>query len=394
MTRLRGKNQTHLRRENIGNVLRLICLHGSLSRTELTSMLGLSKMGVSKIVTELIGDGFLLESKDASSQNSQGGPIPLALSIAPERLMSIGISITLESIECALADLSKGILYSIRRDIFGVKDDSVILDLISELMTDISLRAMPTDSKILGIGVSIAGLVNKAQNYVDDRPNHLGKIQENLHEFLAENYHLPVFIMNNMNASVLAEYYFGSDKGTQTFIYVGVGDGVGGGFLQNGQLIDGNQGFATEIGHMTIANNGKACRCGNFDCAELYVSSNALIENTKSASWGDFQNKLSHQDVDFIQLDNYRRDLTTMLINTIHAYDPCIVILGEHIATLDDCFFEKLNHDVNQRIAWRNQGSIPIKKSRFGKDASIVGSYSQIFHAAFNGQIDIKYNDI
>lgn len=390
MIRLTGKNQTHLRRENIGNTLRLICLHEELSRTELATLLGLSKMGISKIVTELVEEGFLIENKDISSQNSLGGPIPYALSIAPEKLMSIGISVTLESLECALADLANGILYSIKRDIFGVKDDLAIIDLISELMTDISMRAMSADSKILGIGVSIAGLVNKAQNYVDDRPNHLGQIQENLRDYLSDNYHLPVFIMNNMNASVLAEYYFGNNRGTQNFSYVGVGDGVGAGFLQNGQLIDGDHGFAGEVGHMTIANNGNACRCGNLDCAELYVSSNTLLKATHCTSWRDFLNRLTNKDIDQKLLDHYRHNLTTMLINTIHAYDPSLVILGGHIATLDDDFFLKLSEDVNQRIVWRNQELIPIVKSRFGKDASIVGAYSQIFHAAFNAQIDIK----
>lgn len=390
--RLLGKNQTDLRRENIGNILRLICHNDGLSRTDLASMLGLSKMGISKIVNELIENTILTENKiNNRARNSQGGPVPIMLSIAPERLFSVGISITLESIECALADLALGIVYSIKKDIFGVKEESLILDLIAELMDCISTRPELHDASILGIGISVAGLVDHGQTYVDDRPEHLGKFKENLCSFITENYQLPAFMMNNMNASALAEYYFGHVRGTLNFLYLGVGDGVGAGIIHRGQLITGEHGFGGELGHTTIKNLGKKCHCGNHDCAELYVSSTALLESTGYPTWHEFIIALKDHPGEFTdKLDSYRQSLEDLLVNTINSYDPSCVVLGGHAATLSDEFFQTLNEDVNQRIVLRHYSNVPIVKSKFGIDASIVGAYSQIFHAFFNGQLQAK----
>ncbi len=62
---------------------------------------------------------------------------------------------------------------------------------------------------------------------------------------------------------------YGSAKGMRDFIIITLGTGVGSGFVANGQLIYGNDGFAGELGHVIAVRDGRPCGCGRNGCLKL-----------------------------------------------------------------------------------------------------------------------------
>lgn len=86
-----------------------------------------------------------------------------------------------------------------------------------------------------------------------------------------------VTITNDANAAAIGEMTYGVAKGMKDFIMVTLGTGVGSGFVANGQLIYGHDGFAGELGHVNAVRNGRRCGCGRNGCLETYASATGIV---------------------------------------------------------------------------------------------------------------------
>ncbi len=96
-------------------------------------------------------------------------------------------------------------------------------------------------------------------------------------KLLSEALNLKVTITNDANAAALGEMMYGAAKGMRDFIVVTLGTGVGSGFVVNGQLLYGHDGFAGELGHVIAIRNGRECGCGRKGCVERYSSATGIV---------------------------------------------------------------------------------------------------------------------
>ena len=85
-----------------------------------------------------------------------------------------------------------------------------------------------------------------------------------------------VKLTNDANAAALGEKSFGLAKDMKDFIVVTLGTGLGSGIYSSGKLIYGYDGFAGEMGHISIDFDGRLCKCGNKGCLETYVSATGI----------------------------------------------------------------------------------------------------------------------
>ncbi len=84
-------------------------------------------------------------------------------------------------------------------------------------------------------------------------------------------------LTNDANAAAIGEMMYGAAKGMKDFILVTLGTGVGSGFVANGQLIYGHDGFAGELGHVIAVREGRMCGCGRKGCLEAYTSATGIV---------------------------------------------------------------------------------------------------------------------
>ncbi len=87
---------------------------------------------------------------------------------------------------------------------------------------------------------------------------------------------LPVVVTNDANAAAIGEMTYGAAKGMKDFIMITLGTGVGSGIVANGKLIYGYDGFAGELGHVTVRRGGRLCGCGRKGCLETYCSATGV----------------------------------------------------------------------------------------------------------------------
>ena len=94
---------------------------------------------------------------------------------------------------------------------------------------------------------------------------------------------IPVAMTNDANAAAIGEMVYGVARGMKNFIVITLGTGVGSGIVVNGQLLYGSDGFAGELGHVTMVRGekGRLCGCGRTGCLEAYCSATGVARTAR-----------------------------------------------------------------------------------------------------------------
>ena len=114
---------------------------------------------------------------------------------------------------------------------------------------------------------------------------------------------VPVYVTNDANAATIGEMVYGNAKGMKDFIMVTLGTGVGSGFVANGEMIYGHDGFAGEFGHVIVERGGRECGCGRKGCLEAYASAIG-IKRTAFELMATMNDKSPLRDISFNDMDS------------------------------------------------------------------------------------------
>lgn len=136
--------------------------------------------------------------------------------------------------------------------------------------------------KAMGIGAPNANYYNGTIEYAPNLPwAHDGIVP--LAKMFSDALGIPVAITNDANAAALGEMVYGVARGMKNFIVITLGTGVGAGVVVNGQLLYGHDGFAGELGHITMVRGeeGRTCGCGRTGCLEAYCSATGVARTAR-----------------------------------------------------------------------------------------------------------------
>lgn len=149
-------------------------------------------------------------------------------------------------------------------------------DYIAE-MAETTQSLLEGDMQLGGIGIGApdacyhTGTIENAHNL-----NWSGSLPlvATLQEYFPE---VLIVMTNDANAATLGEMVYGDAKGLNDFMMITLGTGVGSGFVANGKLIYGFDGFAGEAGHIIVETDGRPCGCGRRGCLESYCSATGIV---------------------------------------------------------------------------------------------------------------------
>lgn len=134
--------------------------------------------------------------------------------------------------------------------------------------------------KIKGIGIG-APNGNYYSGTIEFAPNLPWKGVIPLAAMFEERLGIPTALTNDANAAGIGEMTYGAARGMKDFIMITLGTGVGSGIVVNGQLVYGCDGFAGELGHVIVKENGRACGCGRKGCLETYCSATGVARTAR-----------------------------------------------------------------------------------------------------------------
>jgi glucokinase len=264
------------------------------------------------------------------------------------------------------------------------KGESSINELIKVLDTLIS-------SYIIGIGIGIAGLINKESGKILNSPNISFIETINIVDILSERFNLQVFIENDANAAAIGEMWVGAGRDFPNFVLLTLGTGIGGGIIYKKKLLE----IPAEIGHMSINSDGYKCTCGNMGCLEAYASANAILSNAinnlekgresilKSLHNGNYY-KLTVEDIykSALEGDNLAREILKEagrylgigIANIINIFGPDAVILTGGLTGAWDIYVNEAIKEASRRAFKDLYNKAKIIPSILKDDAGVIGS--------------------
>jgi predicted NBD/HSP70 family sugar kinase len=381
-----AKNLTYLRARNQGAILQTLLQGESISKQELSRRLNLTPMSISYIAGDLLEKGILIENRSATIKKETLGRRGVALSIAPNRLLAVGVSVSRRHLRVSLVELCGKTLKCISHQ----HDENVTTSILTQQIVNDIKELLPLAPReyILGIGVSCIGLVDIQNKTVISTTDFYGINTWPIGETLQKEFDIPCFVAEDMKAAGLTEHYYGTAKGLSDFIYLGITYGLGAGVIAGGKLLEGNRGFCGEVGHTTLHYDGIPCVCGNRGCAEKYLSVSAITERLGLSSWQQFID-LCKNEPDNSEVATVTKELSTLIVNIINNYDSEAIIIGHEGADLPEQFFENINRQVNARILARSVKNVSIISSSIPEKIHELNGAAIVFFQLFAGNFKL-----
>ena len=248
-----------------------------------------------------------------------------------------------------------------------------------------------------GIGIG-APNGNYYQGTIEFAPNLRWKGVLPLAKLFYERFNLETTVTNDANAAAIGEMMHGAAKGMSDFIMVTLGTGVGSGFVANGKMIYGHDGFAGELGHTIAVRDGRICGCGRKGCLETYTSATGIVRTanefleTKNTT-SSLRNLavISSKDIydaavngDFLALEIFEftgKILGQSLADAIAITSPEAIILFGGLAQAGKFIFEPTRKYMEQNLLKIYQGKVKLLPSELKEsDAAILGAASLIWN--------------
>lgn len=242
------KNITLLRDINEIYVLQLIKEQGPISRAEVSRRYNISRAAVSDIVNRLLQKEFIIEIGEGVS-SGKGGRKPVLLAFNKKARYIIGIELKKTYYRVALCDLDANILVLRQRKIVNSVSGQTLVHHVQKLIDKVLKEKKICIDKIIGIGIGIPGLVDFELGVLKEAHSELPWNKLPLKSLFEKVYGANVYVDNDIKMAAIGEYVFGQRRRINNMIFIGVGEGLGAGFIINGQIYRGITCSAGEIGY-------------------------------------------------------------------------------------------------------------------------------------------------
>lgn len=258
-------------------------------------------------------------------------------------MIRIGIDFGGTKIEAAALDAEGRFLARIRDPNPGNYDAAIatVASLIERVEAEVG-KAQSVGLAIPGSPSPRTGLIRNANSvYLNGR-----RFQDDLEAQLGR----PVRLANDANCLALSEATDGAGHGHRIVFGVILGTGCGGGLVVNGQQVDGANGVAAEIGHISLpwpsAQEAVAtdCWCGLKGCLETWISGSGFQRDHHAVTGRDWKAQAiveaarTGDDQAAQALDHYIHRLGRALAMIVNMVDPDVFVLGGGMSNVPELY--------------------------------------------------------
>jgi glucokinase len=326
---------------------------------------------------------------------------------------AIGVDLGGSHVMAAVVDDTGEIHAKFEHDI----DDHAPAAVVDALAGVVKSAIGSTKHDVMGIGIGSPGNIDPASGTIRYSPNFgwqnvpLGpRVRDVFPKY-------EVFVGNDARCATLGEYVHGVGQGTQDFVLLTLGTGIGGGIVAHGALALGYQMGAGEIGHHTIRpDGGFICACGKVGCFEAQASGTALLRHAfrlapsfprsglldpqppKDAAdarpWrerlGSKKIRKAAQAGDQHALAAWNAfcdDLALGLSNVIAFVNPEVIALGGGVSSAGDFLLDRVKPLVEARTTMVPRGTTRIVRATLGNDAGAVGAATAAMRGGLIAQL-------
>jgi predicted NBD/HSP70 family sugar kinase len=375
-----------MRAHNREVVLDVVRRSGPVARTEVAQRTSLAKPTVSTIVDELLAEGVVREVGVGSSTAAGGRP-PTYLDFDVTRDAYVGVHVGVDVTTVAVADGRGAVVAQCSRK-SAIGSPSRSLEHVTSLLDQALAEARIARRTIRHATIVVPGLVDRDTGVCVLAPN-LRWRDVPVAELFGQGLHVPVDVWNTPHASAFAEARQGAARDADAFVWLYVGPGVGSAIVQDGELVTGSRGFAGEIGHCRVADDGPQCHCGKYGCLEVYTSAEAISRaaadvdvpsRTKAPRLTDVVRAArdGHEGARQV-LDDAGHMLGLGASYLVGILNPELVVVGGESAEAFELLLDPLRAALAQDALEAEQ--VPVVASTIEGDAAVAGAVLLAFEA-------------
>jgi predicted NBD/HSP70 family sugar kinase len=331
----------HARSHNRALVLQTLYRSGGISRADLARATGLTRVTISDLVAQLIGDDLIVELGQRTPSSEHGarpGKPATLLDINRRGFQILGLDLSDHAVlRGSVLDLDGHILER-REVLLENASGSAVVDKTIALTRELIAAA---GAPILGIGVGSPGVVDLGGTVIS-APN-LGWSDLPLQAVLEDATGLPVLVANDANAAVLAEHSFGG-----------------------------------EIGHVVVGTDGGAlCACGKIGCLETWLAIPRLTANLEATDDPAERERI---------LRRAGERLGIALAPVVGALDLAELVLSGPAELLDGPLTEAAIETLRNRTMAEFHGDLTVRMTALGQDIVMRGAAAMVL----SGQLGVS----
>lgn len=379
-------------------ILRLLYHAEPISAPDLSKKLGISLPTVLMLLNNLSLSGLVTTMGIGAST---GGRKPALYGLSDESLFVIACDMGRYSAKMTIFNSHNQRVTPLKYIDTHIDDPDLVTKLHKasrELITGFNI---PED-KIFGLGVDMPGLVDSRQgiNFTIKNPDY-----QAVRQLLEAEFNTYVYIDNDARMQAYGEYVFGKARNCHNAIVVNWSWGVGLGMILNGQLYGGTTGFAGELSHIQLAEEGDLCICGKRGCLETIASANTIL---KLARQGISEGKVSQLTQQFgsnpgemtfenvIAAARSGDEFSISILNRIglslgkglsvliQLMNPEIIVLGGPISKANQYVMTPIQQALNKYCLEKIVSNTTILISEIDEQSGLLGSAAMVYQHLFS----------
>ncbi len=375
-------------------MLRHFYFAGSLSCAELSVLTGRSLPLTTRLLTELLDEGLLVDSGLA---NSTGGRRPQTYALRPDAVHVLSVAMDQFITRIALMNADNQVVGAVADLEFDLAGDPQSLATLAGHLTHFLAQVPVPRETIAGIGIGMPGFVDvtKGLNHSYLRP----PAGHSIVSYLQQATDLPVFIDNDSSLIALAESRFGDGRGRANVLVVNVSWGIGLGMVLGGKLFRGDSGFAGEFSHIPVFTNNIMCACGKLGCLETEASLKIMVAKAAAGIAGGRSTMLRQITQEHVEAsaasimqaaakgDKFSVELIAEIgykigkgvAILIHIINPGLVVLSGRGSQAGKLWLAPVQQAINEHCIPKISENTQVTVSKMGDSAELIGAASLVF---------------
>ncbi len=383
-------------------IAKILYIEGPQTTSILCKRLKISAPNMMTILGEMV-DKKIVEKKGQGE--SIGGRKPDLYGVTSDSFYVMGIEMGIYKTQIAIFNAENQQVTDIEEYSIELNNNKETLELIVETINSFIARSGVDRKKLLGIGVSMPGLIDSVNGI---NHTYLNYREGAVASLLEEKIGRPVFIENDANAMALAEFRLGCAKEKKNVLVMYLDWGIGLGMVLDGKLYRGASGFAGEFSHIPMVENGLLCRCGKLGCMETVSSgttilqmakkgvedgkTSILLEDNKSSSnylvlKNVIKAALNGDQYAINILDETGKNLGKGISILIQLLNPELIVLCGKLAESGELITTPIQQGINTHAMKQIREISNVVVSNFGSGIGMFGALAVVMENIFDNYI-------
>lgn len=365
-------------------ILDILRKRGPISRPEISKDMGVNVVTVSNYIDDFIKSNLVFEKE---LDISEGGRRPLLLDLNSQAGFVIGVGLNLANMVGVLVDLKGNIITKTQVAHPGISAKD-ISECVLEIIREILRRSKEYSSDIKGIGIGVAGLINKETGSIHwpqkmDRYYTYASLDLPLKGLMEREFDLPCLIENDATSACFGEQWLGIGQGYKNIIYMF--SGVGCGIMINGEIYRGAKGYAGEASVYNYKEQDTfKCGLGNDCFIKPWEADLGILEDTGKADLRSVFNSARSGDKEFSgAIMRAAKRLGIKVAFLINLLNPEMIIIGGGLEDAGDDFLKEVNNTVNDWAFGESTEGLRIVYSQLRENSVALGAASLVIQRVF-----------